>query len=201
MKTLVIGGARSGKSRAAESLVAQAASPQAASPQAASAQAASAQDASARGADVTYVATAYAPGDDVEWQERVALHRSRRPAEWATLESIDLVGLLSATGGPLLVDCLTLWLTRMMDRHDCWDDRAWVAGGGDALRAESDALVAALRATSREVVMVTNEVGQGVVPATASGRRFRDEMGLLNTAVAAECGDVLWCVAGRVVRL
>jgi adenosylcobinamide kinase/adenosylcobinamide-phosphate guanylyltransferase len=61
--------------------------------------------------------------------------------------------------------------------------------------------VAAVGATVRDVVLVTNEVGQGVVPATASGRRFRDEMGLLNTAVAAECGDVLWCVTGRAVRL
>ena len=56
-------------------------------------------------------------------------------------------------------------------------------------------------ASARDVVIVTNEVGQGVVPATAAGRRFRDEMGLLNAAVAAECDDVLWCVAGRVVRL
>lgn len=176
MKTLVIGGARSGKSRAAESLLTDA-------------------------TGVTYVATAYAPGDDVEWQERVALHRSRRPAGWATVESLDLVGLLGTTGGPLLVDCLTLWLTRMMDRHDCWSDDAWATGGALALRGETDALVTAIRGAARDVVLVTNEVGQGVVPATPSGRRFRDEMGLLNTAVAAECEDVLWCMAGRVVRL
>lgn len=176
MKTLVIGGARSGKSQAAESLVANA-------------------------AEVTYVATAYQPGDDVEWQERVELHRARRPAHWTTLETLDLVGVLTTEGGPLLVDCLTLWLTRMMDRHDCWDDEAWAAGGAEALRTEVESFLGALRESTRDVVLVTNEVGQGVVPATASGRRFRDEMGLLNTAVAAECGDVLWCVAGRVVRL
>jgi adenosylcobinamide kinase/adenosylcobinamide-phosphate guanylyltransferase len=176
MKTLVIGGARSGKSRAAESLLVDAAS-------------------------VTYVATAYEPGDDTEWQERVALHRARRPAHWTTLESLDLAGLLASDGGPLLVDCLTLWLTRMMDRHDCWDDEAWTLRGAEALRAEVGSLLTALRASARDVVLVTNEVGQGVVPATSSGRRFRDEMGLLNAAVAAECGDVLWCVAGRVVRL
>ena len=176
MKTLVIGGARSGKSGAAESLLADA-------------------------DGVTYVATAYSPGDDVEWQERVALHRSRRPAHWETVETLDLAGVLAAPGGPLLVDCLTLWLTRMMDRHDCWDDDAWAAGGSAALHAETSALAAAVDATPRDVVLVTNEVGQGVVPASASGRRFRDEMGLLNTAVAAACGDVLWCVAGRVVRL
>jgi len=176
MRTLVIGGARSGKSRAAEGLLADA-------------------------DEVTYVATAYEPGDDVEWQERVALHRARRPAHWTTLETLDLVGVLTADGDPLLVDCLTLWLTRMMDRHGCWDDETWAAGGAEALRSEVEALLGALRGSSRDVVLVTNEVGQGVVPATASGRRFRDEMGLLNTAVAAECGDVLWCVAGRVVRL
>lgn len=176
MRTLVIGGARSGKSGAAESLLADA-------------------------AEVTYVATAYEPGDDAEWQERVALHRARRPAHWTTLESLDLAGLLASDGGPILIDCLTLWLTRMMDLHDCWDDSAWSAGGSSLLRDEVDALVAALRGSARDVVLVTNEVGQGVVPATASGRRFRDEMGLLNTAVAAECQDVLWCVAGRVVRL
>jgi adenosylcobinamide kinase/adenosylcobinamide-phosphate guanylyltransferase len=176
MRTLVIGGARSGKSGAAESLLADL-------------------------AEVTYVATAYEPGDDAEWQERVALHRARRPAHWTTLETLDLAGLLASDGGPLLVDCLTLWLTRMMDRHDCWDDAAWGAGSSSLLRDEVDSLVAALRGSARDVVLVTNEVGQGVVPATASGRRFRDEMGLLNTAVAAECQDVLWCVAGRVVRL
>ena len=173
MKTLVIGGARSGKSRAAESLLASA-------------------------EDVTDVATAYPPGDDLEWQERVALHVARRPAAWATVESVDLAGLLAPDGGPLLVDCLTLWLTQMMDRHACWDS---AVSGAPGLRAEVDELLAALRTTSRDVVLVTNEVGQGVVPATASGRRFRDQMGMLNTAVAAECEDVLWCVAGRVVRL
>lgn len=175
MKTLVIGGARSGKSRAAEGLLA-------------------GRD------DVTYVATAYPPGDDVEWQERVALHRERRPASWATLETVDLTGLLGEPGGPLLVDCLTLWLTRMMDRAAAWDE-VWTPESRGALAAATTELTAALRATSRDVVLVTNEVGQGVVPATASGRRFRDEMGVLNTAVADLCDDVLWCMAGRVVRL
>lgn len=176
MRTLVIGGARSGKSRAAEGLLADA-------------------------SDVTYVATAYLPGEDAEWQERVARHRALRPSGWTTVESLDLTGLLSADGGPLLVDCLTLWLTRRMDAHDAWDDSAWAGGAADLLHRDVDGLVAAVRETARDVVLVTNEVGQGVVPATASGRRFRDEMGLLNTAVAEACDDVLWCLAGRVVRL
>ena len=175
MRTLVIGGARSGKSRAAEQLLA---------------------DAPA----ATYVATAYPADHDDEWATRVATHRARRPAGWATVETRDLVGLLGADGDPLLVDCLTLWLTRAMDGHGCWTDAGWAAGEA-GLRADVAGLVEALRATSRDVVLVTNEVGQGVVPESASGRRFRDEMGLLNSAVAEACEDVLWCVAGRVVRL
>ena len=176
MRTLVIGGARSGKSHAAEAALADA-------------------------RDVTYVATGYDAASDPEWAERVAHHRSRRPDHWRTVETLYLAGLLCEPGGPLLVDCLTLWLTRMMDRHSCWDDADWAAGGAGALEGEVEALLVALRATSRDVVLVTNEVGQGVVPDSASGRRFRDEMGRLNTAVARECGDVLWCVAGRVVRM
>ena len=176
MKTLVIGGARSGKSRAAEALFAET-------------------------DPVTYVATAYPADHDPEWTARVAAHRARRPASWTTVETLDLAALLAGDGGPLLVDCLTLWLTRVIDRHGGWDDDTWASSAGDAVHAEVDALVAAVAATPRDVVLVTNEVGQGVVPATASGRRFRDEMGVLNIRVADACGDVLWCVAGRTVRL
>ncbi len=176
IRTLVIGGARSGKSREAERIL-------------------------AAEAAVTYVATAYPAGHDDEWSERVRLHRASRPAHWTTLETLDLVPLLEGDGEPLLVDCLTLWLTRVMDRHDAWDDATWAATGEKAVAEEVDALVAAWRATSRRVVAVTNEVGQGVVPDTGSGRRFRDLMGRLNAAVAAHTEDVRWCVAGRVTRL
>jgi adenosylcobinamide kinase/adenosylcobinamide-phosphate guanylyltransferase len=176
MRTLVIGGARSGKSREAERLLA-------------------AEDA------VTYVATAYPADHDDEWAERVRLHRDRRPAHWDTVETLDLIGLLEAEGPALLVDCLTLWLTRMMDLHDAWSDDAWAGTAEKAVAAEVDALVAAWRTTSRRVVAVTNEVGQGVVPETSSGRRFRDVMGRLNSELAAHTEDVRWCVAGRVTRL
>jgi adenosylcobinamide kinase/adenosylcobinamide-phosphate guanylyltransferase len=169
MRTLVIGGARSGKSSAAEGLLADA-------------------------ADVTYVATGYPAAHDPEWTARVARHQAERPVSWATVETLDLAGLLADSGGPLLIDCLTLWLTRNLDAADAWES-------GASIEASTTSLVAALRATPRDVVLVTNEVGQGIVPATVSGRRFRDEMGLLNTAVAGVCDDVLWCVAGRVVRL
>jgi adenosylcobinamide kinase/adenosylcobinamide-phosphate guanylyltransferase len=175
-RTLVIGGARSGKSREAERLLA-------AEP------------------DVTYVATAYPADHDDEWAERVRLHRASRPAEWRTLETLDLVPLLAEDGGPLLVDCLTLWLTRVMDRHDAWSDEAWASTAEKAVQADVDELVEAWRTTHRRVVAVTNEVGQGVVPDTVSGRRFRDVMGRLNAVLAAVTEDVRWCVAGRVTRL
>ncbi len=175
-RTLVIGGARSGKSREAERLL-------------------------FAEADVTYVATSYPPGDDAEWQERVARHIAQRPRHWSTLETFDLVDLLTSDGEPLLIDCLTLWLTRVMDRHGAWDDATWAAGGAEAVASESTALVEAWRSTTRRVVGVTNEVGQGVVPEGAGSRRFRDEMGRLNAAIAAVTEDVRWCVAGRVVTL
>lgn len=177
MRTLVIGGARSGKTAVAERLLADR-------------------------EDVTYVATGYLPGaHDTEWVERVARHQSLRPASWNTAETLDVADLLQDEGGPLLVDCVTLWLTRVMDEACCWDDDGWRDGGEVRLREETARLVEALRGTTREVVLVTNEVGQGVVPASASGRRFRDEMGLLNSALAAVCEDVLLCVAGRTLTL
>jgi len=77
----------------------------------------------------------------------------------------------------------------------------WATRAEKAVSAEIDDLVAAWRRTTRRVVAVTNEVGQGVVPATASGRRFRDLMGRLNARIAAETEDVRWCVAGRVTSL
>lgn len=176
MLTLVIGGARSGKSKYAEALLADR-------------------------ADTTYVATGY-PSDpaDPEWQARVAAHRARRPAGWGDVETLDLVALLETDGGPLLVDCLTLWLTRTMDAQDCWTAEGWAAGAA-GLAEETTRLLEALATTGREVVLVTNEVGQGVVPADPGTRRFVDEMGALNTRVAQVADDVVWCVAGRTVRL
>lgn len=175
-RTLVMGGARSGKSREAERILADA-------------------------DDVTYVATSHAAPGDPEWEARVARHRAQRPDRWTTLETLDLAGLLAEEGGPLLVDCLTLWLTRVMDHHDAWDDAAWEASAGAEVESEVDALVEAWRTTRRRVVAVTNEVGQGLVPDRASVRRFRDGMGRLNARLAAVTEDVRWCVAGRVTRL
>ncbi|WP_186319144.1 bifunctional adenosylcobinamide kinase/adenosylcobinamide-phosphate guanylyltransferase [Streptomyces sp. SAJ15] len=175
-RTLVLGGARSGKSLEAERRL-------------------------DSFPDVVYVATGGTRDGDTEWAARVALHRERRPVSWRTVESCDLVPLLAADGPPLLVDCLALWLTDAMDRVDAWSDDAWADGGERALRERVAELVAAVRDTRRSVVAVSNEVGSGVVPATAAGRRFRDELGRLNAAFAAECEQVLLVVAGQALPL
>ncbi|NUP44647.1 MAG: bifunctional adenosylcobinamide kinase/adenosylcobinamide-phosphate guanylyltransferase [Streptomyces sp.] len=175
-RTFVLGGARSGKSLEAERRLA-------AFP------------------DVLYVATGGTRDGDPDWAARIAAHRERRPGSWRTTETCDLPPLLAGDGGPLLIDCLALWLTDAMDSVGAWDDGTWAHGGRRALHERVDALVSALRATTRTVVAVSNEVGSGVVPATASGRRFRDELGRLNAAFAAECEQVLLVVAGQALPL
>ncbi|MBB5933402.1 bifunctional adenosylcobinamide kinase/adenosylcobinamide-phosphate guanylyltransferase [Streptomyces zagrosensis] len=175
-RTLVLGGARSGKSLEAERRLA-------AFP------------------DVQYVATGGGRSGDPEWAARIAAHRERRPGSWRTTETCDLPPLLAGEGPPLLVDCLSLWLTDAMDTVGAWDDQRWAGRGAGALRERVVELVAAVRATRRPLVAVSNEVGSGVVPATASGRRFRDELGRLNAAIAAECEHVLLVVAGQALTL
>ncbi|MFE4953833.1 bifunctional adenosylcobinamide kinase/adenosylcobinamide-phosphate guanylyltransferase [Streptomyces sp. NPDC056653] len=175
-RTLVTGGARSGKSVEAERRL-------------------------ETFPEVVYVATGGGRDGDAEWAARIGLHRERRPAAWRTEETCELVELLESDGPPLLIDCLSLWLTDAMDRVDAWSDAAWANGGETALRERIAELVGAVRGTRRTVVAVTNEVGSGVVPATASGRRFRDELGRLNAAFADECEHVLLVVAGQAVTL
>lgn len=176
-RTLVLGGARSGKSVEAEQRLE-------AFP------------------DVLYVATGGTRGGDTEWATRVQAHRDRRPGSWHTAETCDLVPLLDDENGPpLLIDCLSLWLTDAMDSVNAWDDAEWSDNGERALRKRVEELIAAVRATRRTVVAVSNEVGSGIVPSTASGRRYRDELGRLNTAFAAECEHVLLVVAGQALRL
>lgn len=175
-RTLVLGGARSGKSAEAERRLA-------AFP------------------DVVYVATGGTRAGDPEWARRVRLHRERRPASWRTEETCDLVPLLASEGPPLLVDCLALWLTAAMDAVGAWDDDRWAEDGERELAARTAELAAAWRSARRPVVAVSNEVGSGVVPATASGRRFRDALGRLNAAIAAESEQVLLVVAGTVLPL
>ena len=176
-RTLVLGGARSGKSTHAERLLADR-------------------------EDVVYVATGGARAGDADWRARVALHRERRPAGWTTEETTDVVRLLGVPGPPLLVDCLSLWCTAALDRAGAWEEQQWHGGDAQAAyRAEVDALLAAWRRAARPVVAVSNEVGSGVVPATWSGRVFRDELGRLNAAVARESERVDLVVAGTVQRL
>ena len=170
-RTLVLGGARSGKSALAEQLLA-------ARPR------------------VTYVATGGTRDGDEEWRERVRAHVARRPSTWRTVETGDVAGCLRGADGPLLVDCLGTWLAARLDAHGVWD-----GGPEQAVDADVADLLSAWRATAVPVVAVSNEVGSGVVPATASGRLFRDLLGRLNAAVAAESETVLLAVAGVAVPL
>ncbi|ALV49816.1 bifunctional adenosylcobinamide kinase/adenosylcobinamide-phosphate guanylyltransferase [Streptomyces althioticus] len=175
-RTLVLGGARSGKSVEAERRL-------------------------ESFPEVLYVATGGSRNGDTEWAARVSAHQERRPGSWRTVETCDLVPLLKDDGPPLLVDCLSLWLTDAMDAVGAWDDAEWADGGERALRDRVRALTDAVRETRRTVVAVSNEVGSGIVPATASGRRYRDELGRLNAAFAAECEQVLLVVAGQALVL
>lgn len=162
---LITGGARSGKSDIAEAM------------------------ALSLGRPAVYIATAEAR--DAEMAARIATHRARRGAEWAThAEPRDLVGALTATDGqgPRLVDCLTLWLTNVMLAGDDW-------------RGAGQALLATLPTQSDPVVIVTNEVGSGIVPDLALAREFRDAAGLLNQWVAAAADEVHLAVVGLPLKL
>jgi adenosylcobinamide kinase/adenosylcobinamide-phosphate guanylyltransferase len=172
--TLVLGGARSGKSRYAESLLRSYPA-------------------------VTYVAPGAVPdGSDPEWAERISRHQARRPAHWSTLETVELAEVVLAADHPVLIDCLSTWLTRLVDDIDAWQDRG---RAGSHLESETTALLDALASATVDVVLVTNEVGSSIVPSTASGRMFRDELGRLNAAVSAVCDRVFLVVAGRVQDL
>ncbi|MFF5475311.1 bifunctional adenosylcobinamide kinase/adenosylcobinamide-phosphate guanylyltransferase [Streptomyces achromogenes] len=175
-RTLVLGGARSGKSVEAERRL-------------------------ETFPDVLYVATGGTRSGDTEWAARVAAHRERRPGSWRTAETTDLVPLLAEDGPPVLIDCLSLWLADVMDSVGAWDDAEWAGGGEKLLRERVGELTDAVRATRRTVVAVSNEVGSGIVPATPSGRRYRDELGRVNTAFANECEQVVLVVAGQAVVL
>jgi len=174
-RVLVLGGARSGKSASAEGMLAGA-------------------------GPVDYVATGTPPGSgDAEWDARVAEHQRRRPPHWRTAETLALAEVLAAPAtAPVLVECLTTWLARVMDDCGAWDgDR----DAARALAARTDEVLDAWRLTRRRVVAVSSEIGSGVVPGTASGRRFRDELGRLNARIAAESDEVWLCTAGIARRL
>jgi adenosylcobinamide kinase/adenosylcobinamide-phosphate guanylyltransferase len=182
-RTLILGGARSGKSTRAEAM--------------------------ADGhAEVTYIATGGRRDDDGEWLERVARHQARRPAHWRTLETVELPEALRAAsaGSIVIIDCLALWLTAALDAIDAW--RRIGAGTRTELVAVTheastaiDQLADAVAACRAEVVVVSNEVGMGIVPDSASGRLFRDLLGVANARIADACDDVVLVVAGRAIPL
>jgi adenosyl cobinamide kinase/adenosyl cobinamide phosphate guanylyltransferase len=160
--TLVLGGARSGKSAVAEEL------------------------AERRPGPIVYVATGSAEPGDADMAARIARHRDRRPASWSTVEAGPaLAEALSARPtGTVLVDALGTWVAAHPD-----------------LDPDVGALLAALTSRHGDTVLVSDEVGLGVHPSTEVGRRFRDVLGTVNTAVAAVADDVVFVIAGRVLPL
>jgi adenosylcobinamide kinase/adenosylcobinamide-phosphate guanylyltransferase len=164
--TLVLGGARSGKSAFAERLVGEAR------------------------ATLIYLATATA-GDD-EMRDRIAHHRARRGDGWQTIEEplalVDALARTDGTDAAILVDCLTLWLSNLMH-------------AGKDVEAETRQLAALLRDARGDIVLVSNEVGLGLVPETSLGRAFRDAQGRLNQAVAAAVTNVAFVAAGLPIWL
>ena len=158
--TLVIGGARSGKSRLAERLITATHRPR------------------------TYIATAQA--FDAEMQERIARHRTDRGPDWTTVEApLDIAAPLRRCdpAGAVLLDCATLWLSNVLL-------------AGQDMDASSHSLVAALASSPAPVVVVSNEVGWGIVPDNALARQFRDAQGRLNQLIAARAGLVVGVMAG-----
>jgi adenosylcobinamide kinase/adenosylcobinamide-phosphate guanylyltransferase len=168
MRTLILGGARSGKSALAERL------------------------AGDSGREVIYIATAQAHDD--EMRARIAHHRGRRPADWRCVEEplalAETLRLHARDDRCLLIDCLTLWLSNLLiDPQPARFER------------ERDALLDALPALPGELLLVSNEVGLGIVPMGALSRRFVDEAGRLHQTIATQCERVLFVAAGLPLAL
>lgn len=168
MRSLILGGARSGKSALAERLAHESGHP------------------------VTYIATAQA--HDEEMAARIAHHRAGRPSYWACVEEpLALADALRAHASPgqcVLVDCLTLWLSNLLIAND------------EALfEREREALLAVVPELTGQVLLVSNEVGLGVVPMGELSRRFVDEAGRLHQALAVRCERVLFVAAGLPLTL
>ena len=168
-RTLILGGVRSGKSRLAE------------------------QRAADSGEEVVCIATARDRGD-AELQARIAAHRARRPPQWRCIEEpLALAGALwthASDGRTLVVDCLTLWLTNLLNE----DDEA-------RLPRETEALLTILPTLPGTVILVGNETGLGVVPLGELTRRYVDAAGVLHQRLAAACDNVVFTVAGLPLML
>ncbi len=168
MRTLVLGGIRSGKSQWAERAIA---------------------ESTVAGQPVRYLATGAAPDRDAEWSARIAAHRARRPSHWSTVETVDVPTQLRSETSPTLVDDIGGWLTAAMDRRGAWTTGSVVA--------DMDELIDAVGAFGSPLALVSPEVGLTVVPPTATGRRFADELGGLNQRLAGLCDRVVLVVAGQ----
>ena len=171
--TLILGGARSGKSAYAQHLAAE------------------------RGNDVLYVATAEA-GDD-EMAARIAAHRAERPAHWRTLEAPRQVGsairVVAGDAGVVLIDCLTLLASNVIV------PLPEPVAAEAALIAEVDGLLAAYAARQAQWIVISNEVGLGLVPPFPLGRAYRDALGRANQRLAAAADEVVFMVAGLPMRV
>lgn len=184
--TLLLGGARSGKSSFAV------------------------EYGRRHGGHVVYLATAppadNGPGDsgsadggadgpaDDDMVRRIARHREERPATWTTIEeTIDLIAAVDRARDDdlLIIDCLTLWTSNLM----------WQGRSDEAIVEAADAAAARCRSRSGRVIVISNEVGLGVHPATPLGRRYRDVLGIVNQRWAAAADEALFMVAGRALRL
>jgi adenosylcobinamide kinase/adenosylcobinamide-phosphate guanylyltransferase len=169
VRILVLGGIRSGKSEWAETAITKA---------------------TGAGEQVRYLATGGRADADPAWAARVAAHRDRRPPHWSTVETVDVATELRSAA-PTLVDDVGGWLTAVMDRRDAWS--------GASVAADVDELVCAVGEFGSALALVSPEVGLSVVPATEAGRRFADELGVLNQRLAAVCDRVVLVVAGQPV--
>lgn len=172
MRTLVLGGIKSGKSRWAETAIAEALGPV---------------------EPVRYLATGSVTDNDPAWLRRIALHRDRRPQHWSTVESDDIATQLrQSPAAPTLVDDVCGWLTAALDR------RGWEDG---CISADVDEMLSAVASFTAPLVLVSHEVGLTIVAATASGRRFTDELGALNQRLADLCDRVVLMVAGQPLHI
>lgn len=150
------------------------------------------------GEEVLYVATAEAPENDTEMRRRVEEHRSRRPAGWSTFEisysdpGPSLAAAAEAVEGvdAVLLDSLTLWVSGRMS-----------AGAGEEILEELDGFLSVVEGLKVRLVVVSDEVGMGLVSESPEGRRFRDLLGLANQRVAAAAEEVYLCVSGVPLRV
>lgn len=177
--TLILGGARSGKSTYAEKLAAR------------------------HGGRVAYIATAQAL--DEEMQSRIATHRRQRPEAWQTLEIPSRVGLALAERPPqvevVLLDCLTLLVANCLLEASPDADHPNERAAASRVQSEIDELIAAIQASPAQWIVVSNEVGLGLVPPYPLGRIYRDLLGLANQQLARQAAQVVFMIAGMPMRL